>query len=676
MRDATHAGSHDRIPNAYRTDIDGLRAVAVLSVVLFHAFPKLVPGGFVGVDIFFVISGFLITRILLDEIKNDRFSIAAFYERRVRRIFPALITVLAFVCVAGWFILFPDELRKLAGDVVAGALFVANLRLWADTGYFDRSAAFKPLLHLWSLGVEEQFYIVWPLLLAMAHKKRRVLEIAATLFVISFVINIVLSKNHPASDFYSPASRFWELMAGSILACWRPSGLHQARSLASLIGAALIAVSVVFINESRVFPGWWAALPVAGATLIIAAGKDALINRFILSLRPAVWLGKISYPLYLWHWPLLAFSTVLAKDTPDLHVRITLVVLSVLLAWATYALIENPIRFKMPRGASIALPCAILLCIAGTGVSAQYAKHLPGGDRVAQIPDPATASEGDGHQFAGSECGPIPSSQKLLACATDSRDPPAFVMWGDSKADVMSWGFIRNSTPGNRWRLMTRPGCVPATAYETAAPNGGGTPEDCLHASELAMQSIIEDPHVKGVAIVAAARVLAQQLVPVGSSTIDPNAAEKLLVDDIEKLERAGKRVMLIVDNPTLPDPKQCMERQFVHTAIGRPITKFVRGSQVDPCVISYASHMQESANYRAMLANVHRLRPEVLIFDPTPILCDIDTGVCPISRDGKFLYSYGDHVSDYSNGMIARAMNPEIDAFMRQSIDSPTPMR
>jgi peptidoglycan/LPS O-acetylase OafA/YrhL len=301
----------------YRADIDGLRAIAVLSVVAFHAFPGVVRGGFVGVDIFFVISGYLICTILFQNLERGSFSFTEFYVRRIRRIFPALVLVLVFVMVVGWFVLTADEYRQLGKQVAGGAGFVSNLLLWREAGYFDSSAEIKPLLHLWSLGIEEQFYLVWPCLLWFAWRRRfSPLTLTLVVAAASFCLNIAVVQGDMVAAFYSPVTRFWELLSGSLLAWWH---LHRApdraagpvtANLLSGSGLALLAAGFGMIHGELRFPGFWAAIPVAGALLVIAAGPAAWGNRVVLSSRICVWFGLISYPLYLWHWPLLSYARI------------------------------------------------------------------------------------------------------------------------------------------------------------------------------------------------------------------------------------------------------------------------------------------------------------------------------------------------------------------------------
>jgi peptidoglycan/LPS O-acetylase OafA/YrhL len=332
----------------YRSDIDGLRAFAVTSVLIFHAFPSLIPGGFVGVDVFFVISGFLISGILFKELETGSFSFANFYARRVKRIFPALITMLTASYAFGWFFLFNEDFRRLGSHIFRASLFLSNFILWREAGYFDNAAETKPLLHLWSLGIEEQFYIVWPLILwAFWRFKRIRFPLIALLTTCSLVWNIYQSQIDLTHDFYSPLTRFWELSAGAWLAFHlsRRPQTHQFSSVISGFAVLLLVTAVYVIDSKKAFPGGWALIPVVGAVLLIYAGPTAWCNKALFSNRVVVWVGAISYPLYLWHWPVLAFARLVEGATPSVAIRLGAVSVSLVLAWATFVWIEKPIRF-------------------------------------------------------------------------------------------------------------------------------------------------------------------------------------------------------------------------------------------------------------------------------------------------------------------------------------------
>ena len=371
----------------YRPDIDGLRAFAVLSVVLYHAFPQVVRGGYVGVDIFFVISGFLISSILFNEMTEHRFSLTIFYGRRIRRIFPALAVCLAAVLAYGFVALTPLELAQLGKHVFFGAGFLSNIVLWSESGYFDSAATYKPLLHLWSLGIEEQFYILWPALLWLAFRlKAKMGRLLAVLFLASFTINVALSITDISADFYLPVSRFWELLAGAGLAWWRQFVLSpNVRSWMSFAGlTALLTSAALFTAEMR-FPGWLALLPVAGAAAVILAGPEAAGNRIFFSNRAVVFVGLISYPLYLWHWPLISYAYVIRLGkAPTPLMATALVAGSFLLAWVTYRFIEYPVRFGAHRHRRTQIVAACVAVLGACGLALWTKNGFP--DRFPPLP--------------------------------------------------------------------------------------------------------------------------------------------------------------------------------------------------------------------------------------------------------------------------------------------------
>jgi peptidoglycan/LPS O-acetylase OafA/YrhL len=385
---------------SYRPDIDGLRAFAVLAVIGYHFFPKYVRGGFVGVDIFFVISGFLIGGILHNSLSDGTFSFWEFYARRIRRIFPALILVMAAALVFGWFALLPDDYQNLGKHTLGGAGFVSNLILWRESGYFDVAMARKPLMHLWSLGIEEQFYIVLPLFLwGLSRKGMRPLTFLLLFFFVSLTANLAVYKRHPVFDFYAPLTRFWELLAGSALALMPRSPLFTRKALAldaflgrlcfnsppendgrvlrdclSFLGILILSASVLTMGVAR-FPGKNAVWPVLGAACVIIAGfcgtgqAGGWINRRLLAWKPLVAIGLISYPLYLWHWPLMSYAKIIYGETPHRDFRVALIFLAFVLASLTYVCLERPIRFGISarNAKTAALILVMLMSFAGGG---------------------------------------------------------------------------------------------------------------------------------------------------------------------------------------------------------------------------------------------------------------------------------------------------------------------
>lgn len=467
---------------AYRPDIDGLRAVAVLSVVAFHLSPNLLRGGFTGVDVFFVISGFLITSIILKGLGRGSFSLLDFYARRIRRILPALLLVLVAVCVAGWFLLFDGEYRVLGKHVAGATAFLSNVIYWGESGYFDKDAKTKVLLHLWSLGIEEQFYVVWPALLMLVSRFRHgiVAAIVVTI-VLSFTVNIHLTGRAPAEAFYSPASRAWELMVGCALA-WLVGRGWQLRGApaqaASAAGFGLLAAGFLLPDHASAFPGWWALLPTLGAFLVIAAGPQALPNRLILANRAAVAVGLISYPLYLWHWPLLAFVRIVEAGTPSVALRLTAVGVAFVAATATYLLVERPIRnARWGRdgtalgllGGAVAMGAAGFLCYSMGGFPGlrpldpqreAFVRHFdnapPDWHFLRQAGLLATLR--DECNFYNTEAflaGHATSVPKEIARSCTERDPArrhTVMLWGDSHAQHLYWGLARN-LPAD-WQIL------------------------------------------------------------------------------------------------------------------------------------------------------------------------------------------------------------------------------
>ena len=379
--------------------------MAILSVLAFHAFPAAVPGGFVGVDIFFVISGYLISGIILNDLKKGAFTFSGFYVRRIRRIFPALALVLAFALVVGWWILLPFDYRQLGAHTAAGAGFVSNILLWQEAGdYFDTAAVLKPLLHLWSLGVEEQYYLIWPLLLFhLRGRVRLILWMILAVAVVSFASNIIAVTRMPGAAFYLPQSRFWELMIGSFIAYFRVyragtfdrflvnMGAARVRisvlkDLAALTGSLLIAMALVVLTELYAFPGWWALLPTLGAALLISAGPGAWINRRILSHQAPVYVGLISYPLYLWHWPLLVYTRIWNGGQTSVLTRTVAIGAGVLLASLTYHFVEKKIRHVRPALFPRAPQVALAAVVAALGVYGLLALSNQSEARSASVP--------------------------------------------------------------------------------------------------------------------------------------------------------------------------------------------------------------------------------------------------------------------------------------------------
>ena len=335
----------------YRPDIDGLRALAIIPVVLYHTEFSIFSGGFVGVDIFFVISGYLITFIISEEIKQDRFTITGFYERRIRRIFPALFTVVFFCSIVAAIIMLPEDFDDFGQSIVAATLFVANIFFLTESDYFGAAADTKPLLHTWSLSVEEQFYLIFPLVLLFIYKylhgRWRLVLLPAAL--LSLILSISGVHFFPSATFYLIPTRAWELLLGSFFALglFPQMQSKQARNVTSLIGLALILWAIFFFSRLTPFPGWHALLPCVGAALIIYSGENgaSIIGR-LLSNRIIVFVGLISYSLYLWHWPIMVFEKQIFYETHSMYNAAAVVLLSIILAALSWRYVERPFRKK------------------------------------------------------------------------------------------------------------------------------------------------------------------------------------------------------------------------------------------------------------------------------------------------------------------------------------------
>ncbi len=661
-------GSHSI---SYRSDIDGLRALAILPVVLFHAFPNLLPGGFIGVDIFFVISGYLITSILLKDIQAGNYSIKTFYARRVHRIFPALSVVLLFCLAFGWVVLTAIEYRSLGKHAAGGAGFIANFMFWKEAGYFDAAGDTKPLLHLWSLGIEEQFYIVWPLLLYFFAKRSwNVLSLILLVALLSFGLNVWQVGSNSTAAFYSPLSRSWELALGAFLAY---QALHPAhvftsiierhRSLLSSLGLIMVVIGFVVINESRAFPGWWALLPAMGSALLIASGPHGLVNRFVLSQRIFVWVGLISFPLYLWHWPLLSFARIIYSETSPVDVRVVLVVLSIGLAALTYHLIEKPIRHSSSKRPLIIGLSILMLCICIAGFVVYKTKGVKSRDVGLLNADPASLDMGADRKRWANECGvPLEAKKILNSCYSPKDQKATHAVWGDSKGEAIFYGLAREAMnqKAPAWMMIGN-----------ALPMAGDIPR--LHGraakqAQYALDAIASNKDVEFVLLVPAARsiFLLSEVYTRASMDASPQFDESLLgvSNAIKALESVGKRVGLLVDHPGFPDPKSCIGGGLTKSEF---LNQFLFRKENPLCSMTYEQHVHTNERYRLWIKMLQAKHPSLIVYDPTHLVCDVANNHCGIAKDGKFLYSYTDHYSDHGNSMVAKDFLAKLPSLLKK---------
>ncbi len=457
----------------YRPDVDGIRGLAVLLVIAFHTFPKAVTGGFVGVDIFFVISGFLISTILLAEFGKPGARglrvIADFYGRRVRRIFPALIVVLVACLLLGYYRLLPDQFKRLGLHAAASAGFCLNLVLARDTGYFDAESLSRPLLHLWSLGIEEQFYLGWPLFVWLAMMCRiRLLPIVVFIAGVSFFCGEYQIGGSAAAAFYLPQIRIWELTVGSITALIYPAlgpqpaegqtrarrpdgkvaGLLRAftkhfRDFLAAVGMALVIVGLFQVTKGARIPNAWTLCPTVGTALLICAGEHAWINRWVLSQRALVWVGLISFPLYLWNWPLLCFSQISFVGGQSIPAKCAITGVSVLLAWLTYALVEKPLRFGARRTQKTVMLAVAMVAVGLLGAYAFNGNGFP--SRFPPIVQELSnfSYKTDEYYRRGTYYIDRGQDETALRIDKDEISPkkPTIFLWGDSHAAQLYQGY-------------------------------------------------------------------------------------------------------------------------------------------------------------------------------------------------------------------------------------------
>ncbi|HEX7809359.1 MAG TPA: acyltransferase family protein, partial [Thermoanaerobaculia bacterium] len=529
----------------YRADIDGLRAIAVAAVVGFHAVPSLFPGGFVGVDIFFVISGYLITSVIAGDLAADTFTLRNFYLRRVRRIFPALAAMLVVAAVAGWMILLPDEWRNFGKHLFSGAAFISNIALSREAGYFHWGAHVQPLLHLWSLGVEEQFYFIWPLFLAALWKTSRRTRMAMLIIatLLSFALNVWALDRYPVNTFYLPFTRLWELAIGSVLAV---SAMRITRrvtaELVSWSGALLLLASIAFVREQS-FPGVWALLPTLGAALVIAAGPSASFNRIVLANRAFVFVGLISYPLYLWHWPALTFARIYTGAPLTPIVTFAMVALSVILAILTWRFVERPIRGVTSFSPRLMFVCVVLVIVACVGLAARF------GAIDARLTSPAindliTAANDWTYPY-GENFG---KTRGFTRSTEPGTEPRAVLFIGDSHLEQY-WPRLHVLPRGPELRFATNGGCPPLPGLDVERG------KVCHRYLEFAFREM-RDPRVKTVVFGAFWGNYLR------GRENDP--AVTRFENEIRALVRDGKRVFVVLDGPSSPklDPRGIVSRR------------------------------------------------------------------------------------------------------------------
>lgn len=585
--------------SGYRADIDGLRAVAVLSVIFFHLGILGFSGGFVGVDVFFVISGYLITGFVQAEIVSEAFTLRAFYLRRLRRLGPSLLAVSLAVSVAAWFVLFPEDMRSFAASLGLQFTALQNFFFLADGEYF-RGSDTKPLLHTWSLAVEEQFYLVWPLLLLVTRRFARAtrLGLLGALLLLSFFLNLALVSVSPKASFFLLPPRAWELGLGGIVALlererffegWNTS---RTRELFGLVGLAAILGSMLALTPATPFPGVAALLPVLGSVLVIVAGigGTSRIGRG-LSGRLMVHVGLISYPLYLWHWPLIAFARYLKWDTSRIVVVAGVVVMSFVLAELTYRYLETPIRRRgwlSSPGSLVragAFSAALLVVFAVHSYASEGAAYRFSPRARALLTAPFHAqTERCGFVFRALH----PRAQ---VCALHAEEQPRrrVLLWGNSHADMWS-------------KLLVELGQRNRSSVYLNARNCRATSDSDFCGREV-QAAIMEFVRREGITDVVLASTW------FGAFGLSDSVFEQELGRVVAELVALDVRTWLVLDIPDGAElsPLQAFERNPSAPTVGAvPISEFLVKKQRE----------------QALFAVWARANPRVKVIDSSVGLC------------------------------------------------------
>ncbi len=619
---------------SYRPDIDGLRAIAVLSVLIHHLNAAWLPGGFVGVDIFFVISGFLITSQVYTEIREGRFTIKRFYQRRINRIVPALVGVIVVTGMAGWWLLSPADSVRLAQSALWAMLGVSNVFFWREYGnYFAGNAAEAPLLHTWSLGVEEQFYLLWPWLLVLMFRWSRshMLGVLLLLVLAALAVSELALGVAASASYYLLPARLFELMLGGFLARWvdiHPLSSRRYANACALLGLALVGGSLLLLDKTSAFPGLNALWPCLGAALMISAGNTSPLLARGLRFKPLVFVGLISYSLYLWHWPLMAYVHYLHIPMGWLG-AVIVVGLSVLLAWLSWRFIEVPMRRS---GAMLSffsvllrrflLPVGMLVGVAGMvfatqGFPQRFDPRVAAFERVLAT-KPEVLRRGCHVPTALFDT--APQTHCKLGVEKSQFDG---VLIGDSFANHFT-GLIDEMAKAQGLMIMdyTMDGCPPILGFETTQTRS--YVQRCLQRNQFVFKMLAEHPYRK--------------VVMAGSWPRVP-VAEELLAASIKAVLKTGAQLTVILANSAIDRAESCSLRRWIHAPTG--------GDGV-----SCDAPRQAPPEY---MLRIQARFPQVTFIDPNQVICVADT--CrPVLSDVP-LYRDSAHLNDVGSRLIGRVL-------------------
>ena len=635
----------------YRPDVDGMRALAILSVLIFHAYPSSLPGGFVGVDIFFVISGYLISSIIFRGLTLGTFSFFDFYARRVRRIFPAVTVVILGSFLLGFFFLTPYELEDLIRESPYAAFFLENWRLYVTTGgYWETATELKPFMHFWSLGVEEQYYIFYPLICFLLWKvsAKRFLASLVLMLLVSLGLCLYDTANEPVRAFYSLHTRFWELLIGGVLAYvelkW-PDYKEKIKcqgvgidNVFSITGLLLIVFAIAFFEEGKDFPGWRALFPTVGSVLIIAAGTNAYLNKYVFSNKVAVFIGLISYPLYLWHWPFICiFRNNLAGELPSGWLMVTLIGLSFLMAYLTYTLIERPMRSKKASW-KLVLVLTMILLVASMG-SKELVRKVDAVDKLlfAGVPENIQKAREDipKNDFHTDSCLQKFGHEQYFC--KQVGDNPSVLIVGDSHARLL-WKHLKHLDEPYDYYFVANDGSL---IFQDCYPENRSA--YTVDAVNKIWETLEKSPEIKVVGIRGyweAYFALPIHFSPKSFETREQNL-KFYWNQTFRRLAEMHKKVVLVLDNPTVPETvmQRCMPLQRVSLLPAMPECKY---SQYDLS--------QDYLNAKKILLDEAKNWSNVSLLDIEDIFCSSES--CKVIEQGRILYKDDDHLSAEGNAL------------------------
>jgi len=636
----------------YRPDIDGLRAIAVLGVVFYHANLGF-PGGYIGVDVFFVISGFLITSLLLKELRQGTFSLLGFWERRARRILPALIAVVGAILIAGWFLLLPADYEILGKQIVALAALSSNVKFWLETGYFAVSANQKPLLHTWSLSLEEQFYLLIPLLLWALFRLRKASWVAPVIFLVavaSFALSVIGSYHAPSATFFLLPMRAWELAVGSLLTFAVPVSKPTHRAVMAWCGLAAILIPFFFYAPGIRFPGLTALPPVLGTALLIWTGtqiptaicQQPKANRLLAS-RPLVWIGLLSYSLYLWHWPLFAFDKYISSTPSSLALRLFLVVGSVMLAWFSLRFIERPFRsraFIQSRNHVFGLSLAAV----STLMLISFLLWKTHGARNRLSPADQRIASG-ARDFAFRDSLTLKDIPDHLVQLGVSGSSPKVLVWGDSHAmAILPAVDLACIEAGIAGRAATVHSTPPVLEWFGKFEYGLNENSPAFNAAVL---DYIRKAAPKGLSLV----ILAADWEAYLENSNSNERFHAALRQTVKEIQSVGCHVIILIDVPRFPfDPPRALA---LNALLGRSSKHLV---------ITSAQHLANTALQRPILSDLNQGGAKVV--DPAKFFTDNNGIISPADSTGA-LYFDKHHLSTHGS----MRLKPTFSALIQSDI-------